>query len=67
MLRQTGALELYSNGEGYQINASRPAGYNAPWSRNPALKNFPTKDIESPNELNEGETDHEPQEKPELE
>jgi competence protein ComEC len=66
-LRQTGALELYSNGEGYRINASRPAGYNAPWSKNPDLKGAPTKDIESPNELNAGETDPEPQEKPEPE
>jgi len=67
MLRQTGALELFADGEGYRIKASRPTGYDAPWAKNPLIKSPSADDADGANELNDGKPDPDAQEKPELE
>jgi competence protein ComEC len=67
MLRQTGALELFTDGEGYRIKASRPTGYDAPWAKNPLMKNPSADDADGANEFNDGEPDPDAREKPELE
>lgn len=66
MLQRTGALELYAQGDGYRIKASRPAGYDAPWAKNPLIKSPSADDADGANELNDGKPDPDAQEKPEL-
>ncbi len=58
VLRRTGALALRRNGEGWEMTAARPAGYDRPWSRSRATPAAPAPAGASSNTVTPDATPH---------